>query len=128
MNNKERASVIAKWLALYKSAEKRGLEFDLSISEVRKLFNRKTCMATGIKFYSGAPVDTTKKDLPWNYKTFERIDESKGYVTGNVIVAIHSYNNVKAQLFSDGRFSYLDRDIIFKILEGMVKWNNKLKD
>ena len=82
-----------KWLHLRKAADKRGKEFNLSISDVKSLMSRKTCAFTGVVL-----VDTYVGEIPPNLRTIDRLDNDKGYVRGNVVVCSHSINQAKGSL------------------------------
>ena len=79
-------AVISKKSNLKGSANRRNLEFNLSDEDVKKLLERKTCYYTGARFSS-----KSKKYL----KTIDRIDNSKGYIKGNVVACTHAANTLK---------------------------------
>lgn len=66
------------------NASKRGLECTLTLQDVEKLLSVKRCYYTGIRF-------TDKKP-----RTFDRVDNSKGYIPGNVVACIEQINLMKA--------------------------------
>lgn len=77
---------------LIKSARKRDLDFNLSDKEIELLIKRKTCYYTGARFSSSN-----------NYsKTFDRIDSTKGYISGNVVVCTNGANQMKNILIENG--------------------------
>ena len=80
-------SVLSKRLHILKSANSRGLEFNLTDANVRKLLNTKVCYYTGVAF--------NKNNDPLNIRTFERVDDTKGYVQGNVVVVTLRANRIK---------------------------------
>ena len=80
-------NVIKKFLFIEQSALKRGLDFDLSIKTVRALLNKKTCAYTGVTF-------SANEKSP-SYKTFDRVDNTKGYVDGNVVACTRFINELK---------------------------------
>lgn len=80
-------SVLSKRLQILKSAKSRGLEFNLTDANVRKLLNTKVCYYTGVAF--------NENDDPLNIRTFERVDDTKGYVQGNVVVVTLRANRIK---------------------------------
>lgn len=79
--------VLSKRLQILKSANSRGLEFNLTDANVRKLLSTKECYYTGVAFNEG--------DDPLNIRTFERVDDTKGYVQGNVVVVTLRANRIK---------------------------------
>lgn len=80
--SKSRAAIKLDLVKL--SASKRGLECTLSLEDVEKLLSVKRCYYTGIRF-------TDKKP-----RTFDRVDNSKGYIPGNVVACIEQVNQMKA--------------------------------
>lgn len=79
-------AISSKKSSLKTSARKRNLEFNLSDDDIRILLERKTCYYTGSRFSS----ENRKYS-----KTIDRIDNSKGYVTGNVVACTHGANSLK---------------------------------
>lgn len=82
-----------KLVQLNTSALSRGYEFNLDLKTVRKLLTQKKCYFTGIEF------DTTV-DGP-NSRTIDRLDNSKGYVIGNVVACTKWFNGAKGSLTID---------------------------
>ena len=80
-------SVLSKRLHILKSANSRGLEFNLTDANIRKLLNTKVCYYTGVTF--------NENNDPLNIRTFERVDDTKGYVQGNVVVVTLRANRIK---------------------------------
>jgi hypothetical protein len=80
-----------KYINLHKSAMRRGKEFNLDIADVRKLLKTKKC------FYTGVTLTEIEGD---NYqRTVDRIDNTRGYVKGNVVACSHLANQIKNELF-----------------------------
>lgn len=61
--------VAKKYAAVQQSAKTRGLVFDISFAEFKKIYNTKKCYYTGKRLMHGA-----------NF-SFDRVDNSKGYVS-----------------------------------------------
>lgn len=80
-------SVLSKRLYILKSANSRGLDFNLTDANIRKLLNTKVCYYTGVTF--------NENNDPLNIRTFERVDDTKGYVQGNVVVVTLRANRIK---------------------------------
>lgn len=80
-------SVLSKRLHILKSANSRGLDFNLTDANIRKLLNTKVCYYTGVPF--------NENNDPLNIRTFERVDDTKGYVQGNVVVVTLRANRIK---------------------------------
>lgn len=86
---------VAKWIQLRNSAYSRGKEFDLTVPYVKRMLKRKTCYYSGVK-------------LTRETASVERVDNSKGYVMGNVVMV-------------DAKINAARSDIPFKVLKRMVK-------
>ena len=80
--------VAKKYLQLQESARKRGKEFNITLSDVRTLLKKKVCHYTGMKF-------TDTENLK---RTIDRVDNTKGYVKGNVVACSHIANQLKEML------------------------------
>lgn len=76
------ASASNKLSQIRKSAKKRGKEFNLTVRYVARLNSQTHCAYTGI------PFNQTNR-------SFERIDNEKGYVIGNVIPVLTSVNTAR---------------------------------
>lgn len=76
--------VALKYLNTQISASSRGIEFNLTLSEMRNILKRKTCYYSGAKF-------TDKNKL-----TLDRKDNKIGYVSGNVVACSHIINSMKS--------------------------------
>lgn len=87
---KKELEIAEKYLKLLKSADTRSIEFNLSLSDVAKLLERKTC------FYTKATFSLKDPSL---LRTIDRIDCNKGYVKGNVVACIHAANQLKCLMF-----------------------------
>ena len=81
--------IAKKYLRLSNGARDRGLEFDLSLADVKKLLNTKRCFYTGVKL---DPVAEDQKDRT----SFDRKDPKKGYVKGNVVACSYEANQFKS--------------------------------
>lgn len=74
-----------KYCSLADSARQRGLEFNLSLLSLLNLYKAKRCFFT-------------KKKLSLDQITIDRVDNRKGYVTGNVVACDASFNSRKGSL------------------------------
>ena len=87
MNNIElEEKAIRKWQGLKGNAEKRGLEFSLSVADVRKLIVKKRCYYTNKLLVRGE-----------NF-SIDRLDNELGYIKGNVVVCDVRINQLKSNL------------------------------
>ena len=83
----EECQAVSKWQSMRSKCSKIEREFSLTVSQIKQLYRRKTCAYTGVKF-----VDEENHPL---HRTFDRIDSSKGYVTGNVVACTQRINTLK---------------------------------
>lgn len=100
--------VIAKWQSLRESAAKRDKEFSLSLMSVANLLKTKKC------YYTGRPI-TFFKEAGCESASVDRVDNSKGYVTGNVVACSSRVNAAKNDLSID------ELRKIVKIMERLQK-------
>ena len=84
------ALVCTKFINIKNSAESRGKVFDMTFEEVKRLCFEQYC------FFSGKLLNNITNDL--NSKTFDRLDNEKGYVNGNVVACSLEYNRLKKDL------------------------------
>lgn len=82
--------IAQKLLAIKSSADSRGIEFNLSLRKVKKLLNTKKC------YISGVELNKIQKDD--NQLTFDRLDNSKGYIDDNVVACSLRMNRLKGEL------------------------------
>ena len=108
-----------KFLNILESAKRRGKEFNLSLSEVKKLLNRKTCFYTGVKLVK-ALHDQVENPVE-GARTFDRIDSELGYVIGNVVACSHFANQLKNDLFESPKGIALGKEILVrKMMEKLI--------
>lgn len=82
MDMKFEAKVVNKWLSKRDDANRRGLEFSLSVVSIRNLLKSKKC------YYLGTPLNLENI-------TIDRVDGRKGYVKGNVVACSSKANHIK---------------------------------
>jgi hypothetical protein len=83
--------VAKKLVNIHSSAQSRNLEFDLSFEYVKKLLEYNTCFYTNVQFTEDGP----------NARSFDRLDNDKGYVIGNVVACTTDINGKKNNLTID---------------------------
>ncbi len=88
---KQEFTAISKWQSLKRRCSDKGLSFNLTVAQIKKLQASKTCFFTGVEF--------TYK--PQGVQTFDRLEPSLGYVHGNVVVCTQKVNLLKADLTFD---------------------------
>jgi len=77
--------VAKKMVKLSQSAVDRGLQFDLTFTGLKNVMTAKKC------FFSGVTLND-------NTRSIDRVDNSKGYVTGNVVACHQLINSRKNSL------------------------------
>ena len=82
--------IAQKLLAIKSWADSRGIEFNLSLRKVKKLLSTKKC------YISGVELNKVQKDD--NQLTFDRLDNSKGYIDDNVVACSLRMNRLKGEL------------------------------
>ena len=83
--------VARKLVLIYQSATDRSIEFDMSFKEIKKLLKRKTC------YFEPDVVLSSEANSP-DQRTFDRLDNDKGYIDGNVVACSKRINSAKADL------------------------------
>lgn len=92
--------VARRYYQTFNNATKRGLEFNLTLADMRRLMRRKYCAYTGIQFsYTEA-----------NHMTLERMDRTIGYVKGNVVPVCNFANQLKNAIVEDSNSLYFMSD------------------
>ena len=87
--------VARKYLAKLNNARSRGIEFSLTLADVRAMQLKKTCYYTGMLLSDDCnPMDPQKR-------TLERLDSSKGYTKENTVACCFAANALKNVLFED---------------------------
>jgi hypothetical protein len=86
--------VAEKYVAKYKNAQNRGIEFDLSLTDMKRLMKITSCFYTGVDL----TFDKPSNDIPPNLWTLERINDKKGYIKSNVVVCSYASNMWKSQV------------------------------
>lgn len=85
---------IARWQQTKENAEKRGLSFTLTVSQVKTLLLTKRCYYSG-KLLVDGPHPKGGALNPCR-RTFERLDNSKGYTAKNVRAVCMRLNNIRS--------------------------------
>jgi hypothetical protein len=83
--------VAKKLVNIHSSAQSRNLEFNLTFEYVKKLLEYNTCYYTNIPFTEDGPAQ----------RTFDRVDNEKGYIVGNVVACTSDINGKKNNLTID---------------------------
>jgi hypothetical protein len=83
--------VAKKLINIHSSAQSRNLEFNLTFECVKKLLEYTTCFYTNVTFTEDGS----------NARSFDRVDNEKGYVVGNVVACTVDINGKKNNLSID---------------------------
>lgn len=129
--------ICKKYITLLQSAKGRGIEFNLTYSEVKQLVLTKRCSYSGILLVN--PPQGKSNNLSFfeshAHRTIDRIDRNKGYVSGNVVACCHAINCLKANLIESCmpidpkkiiEFSNFPLELRLKILNGLIKCGNTI--
>lgn len=99
--------VARKLVQLYTSARKRNLEFSLTHEDVSKLLLAKTCYFT----------DVVLENQGLLQRTIDRLDNTKGYVPGNVVACSYQANQLKSYLFESKQSElYMTPEMVLKFM------------
>jgi hypothetical protein len=83
--------VAKKLVNIHSSAQSRSLEFNLTFEYVKKLLEYNTCYYTNVQFTEDGG----------SARSFDRVDNDKGYVIGNVVACTIDINGKKNNLTLD---------------------------
>jgi hypothetical protein len=92
------------------SSKKRGIDFDLTLDEFKKLREITTC------FYTGEELIFSQTPQP-NSWSLDRVDNILGYTYSNVVVCSHRANLEKSTSFDEARKRILDPVLYQQIAE-----------
>ncbi len=87
-------TIAAKYIAKADMSRGKGIPFDLPWQSFNNLMNAKYCKFTGIELTDKKPGNGIKS----TDRTIDRIDNSKGYVIGNVAAVCNVANQFKSML------------------------------
>lgn len=102
-----------KYISKEFNAKEAGIEFNLSFAEFKRAMNKKYCA------YSG--LELTEKQ-GFRKRTIDRIDNSKGYIAGNIIVCAMGINSLKGDI--ENSYSCLDLKVLEKTVKNFKKYMN----
>jgi len=77
--------IAKKYCQVYQSAEDRKLEFNLTLASIRNILKSEFC------FFTGKPLSRFNTSI-------DRVDNSKGYIIGNVVACRVDFNKTKGDL------------------------------
>lgn len=76
------------YLAKVESSSARGIPFELTLTSIKNIMRAKKCYYTGVEFTRNGE----------NSRSIDRIDNTKGYVKGNVCACTKRVNSLKSNL------------------------------
>ncbi len=79
-----------KFRNIMSSAKERGIPFLMTFSEVKRLLKLNKCYFTGVELND---IENDKNQL-----TFDRLDNDKGYLNGNVVACSSEFNKLKSSI------------------------------
>ena len=85
--------IARRYLSKSTNCKDSGIEFSLSFAEFKRIMTTKLCRYTGVELVQGVGRSNEA-----NYCTVDRVDNSKGYIKGNVVACCYAYNQFKAVL------------------------------
>lgn len=112
--------------AYKKGAKSRGLEFTLTRDELEKLFSS-NCYFCGIEPAQIYRTYSKTHSSPIVYNGIDRLDNSKGYILGNVASCCGWCNKVKNNLPYDIFMSWIDR-LVQQRAKGISNANHYQKE
>lgn len=107
----------ARLSQLSKIARKKNLEFNLTFEFIKFLFEKQK----GKCFYTDLEMSWERgKSLRRNTLSFDRVDNSKGYVVGNVVLCVFKANHIKCDLIFEELKSWLPTWYSRLLAEGFI--------
>jgi hypothetical protein len=83
-----------KYAVKFQNAAKRGIDFDLSFTDMKKLLKQKKCFYTGVDLVFGEDENGNTQPNQW---TLDRVDNNIGYTKQNTVVCSHIANQWKCK-------------------------------
>lgn len=109
------AYIAKKYVNKVKNCANLGLLFELTFMQFKRLMITKRCKFTGVTLTYQVGVVQVDSDV-----TIDRVDNSKGYIKGNVVACCRGYNTFKATIEDPSTF------ITFELLHKAVAVQQKL--
>lgn len=97
---------------------KKGLEFNLEMEDLLYFYSLQYCELTGVEL-----IDATSGIDPirFNNRSFDRIDNKKGYIKGNIMVVCHSANKLKAKYEDPGNKEHVsDTENLSELVKSII--------
>ena len=97
-------AIARKMVSKQDNAKQRGIEYDLSFADMKRLMTRKTCFYSRVEF----------KDTGKHSRTLDRIDSKLGYTKANTVACTRDMNTLKNRMLED-------LGINLKVIKKMIK-------
>lgn len=81
--------VVNKWQSIKKRALAKNIPFDITVSELKRMLQRKTC------YYTGEPLDIHN---PKYHPSVDQVEPSKGYKKDNIVICCTNVNTFKSNI------------------------------
>lgn len=102
--------VSKKYLLLHDRAKQKNFNFDLTITDIKRLLKLKRCYYTNVVLTDNDPNLST-------HRTIDRVDNKKGYTKDNVVVCSMQINQLKSNLFeSPNSVTAVDAELLYKFV------------
>ena len=112
---KELTDIIAcrRYVQMYDNAKERGIDFQLTVTDLKRLLRKTKCHYTGLLF------DHSNPDFR---PSFDRVDNSKPYTKENVVVCMTAVNKLKNDLLENEGALFLGKpDLLLKTIQNICK-------
>lgn len=103
-------NIAKKYMAKANEAKKRGVFFNLTFFDMKKLLSRKTCAYTKAKFTED------------NNLSIDRINNSLGYEVGNVIAVSHNANQYKENVWESNNIKLTKKERLL-VMKAILEQN-----
>lgn len=107
--------IAKRYLNKASECKSKRVEFSLTFAEFKRVITTRRCKYTGVLLTMQKGDIQKQTDV-----TIDRVDNLKGYVTGNVVACCNAYNSFKAT------FENPNNIIDFEMVEQAVKVQRKL--
>ncbi len=99
--------IALKMCQISASAKSRNIPFDMSFKKIKQLLLTKRCYFTNVE------LNNIHNDE--NQLTFDRVDNTKGYIDSNVVACSKRFNTVK------GNLTPIEIELLYKALMKKMK-------
>ena len=116
--------IARRYMTKANNARQAEWDFTISFNEFKRLTQRKQCALSGMKFKEYRKGSRPgHPDTDYNAWTLDRLDNTKGYIPGNVIPVVNCVNSFKGRL--ENPLCHVDFDLALKIIQKTKKLLDK---